>query len=242
MSRQGTEEESTPSAVGDPPLRALVVGGHPVIRGIVRLACGGLASECEVTEAATLAEATALIAEIDPDVLIVDLELADGDGLALLRHIRHPQYMLTDPPQRPRILVLSDREDGGTVLEAMRVGAAGILTKSDGLRGLTTALRVIVAGDRLLPPALEANAIAELGRYAMNARESARAEAALTPREREVLAHVAEGLTIRQIGRRIGISPRTVESHVAKLYRKLGARSRLQAVSRAAALGLIELR
>ncbi len=65
---------------------------------------------------------------------------------------------------------------------------------------------------------------------------------ALTPREREILDLLAEGFTMRQIGRRLGISTRTVETHVAKIYRKLSVRSRVQAVSRAAALGLIELR
>jgi RNA polymerase sigma factor (sigma-70 family) len=63
----------------------------------------------------------------------------------------------------------------------------------------------------------------------------------LTPREREILVMVSHGFTMQQVGKRLGISPRTVETHVAKLYRKLGVRTRVQAVSHAAALGLIEL-
>ena len=80
-----------------------------------------------------------------------------------------------------------------------------------------------------------------LGSFARKAREGSEMEASLTPREQEILVMVSDGFTMQQVGRRLGISPRTVETHVAKLYRKLGVRTRVQAVSRAAQLGLIEL-
>ena len=76
-----------------------------------------------------------------------------------------------------------------------------------------------------------------LGRFAKQAREGSEMSARLTPREREILVMVSDGLTMQQIGRRLAISPRTVETHVAKLYRKLGVRTRVQAVSRAAISG-----
>jgi DNA-binding CsgD family transcriptional regulator len=79
-----------------------------------------------------------------------------------------------------------------------------------------------------------------LGQFARQAREGSEVQATLTPREHEILVLVSQGLTMQQAGRRLGISPRTVETHVAKLYRKLGVRTRVQAVGRAVQLGLIE--
>jgi DNA-binding NarL/FixJ family response regulator len=90
-------------------------------------------------------------------------------------------------------------------------------------------------------PALEKDAMGALGRLARRAREGADVEAGLTPRERQVLELLGVGLTIGQIASRLGISPRTIETHVAKLYRKLGVRTRVQAISRAATLGLVDL-
>jgi DNA-binding CsgD family transcriptional regulator len=91
-------------------------------------------------------------------------------------------------------------------------------------------------------PSLEQVAVLELGRFARQAREGSAVRATLTPREQEILGLLADGMTMQQIGRRLGISPRTVETHVSKLYRKLAVRTRVQAVARAASLGLIDLR
>jgi len=84
-------------------------------------------------------------------------------------------------------------------------------------------------------------AVEELGRLARQAREVSGVRATLTDREIEILELLALGFTVKQVATRLRLSPRTVETHVAKLYRKLGARNRVQAVSRAASLGLIEL-
>ena len=92
-----------------------------------------------------------------------------------------------------------------------------------------------------MSPSLERDAIRSLGDMARRAREGADVAARLTRRERQVLELLGEGLTIGQIASKLGISPRTVETHVAKLYRKLGVRTRVQAISRAATLGLVDL-
>jgi DNA-binding NarL/FixJ family response regulator len=139
------------------------------------------------------------------------------------------------------VLVLADRADGDLVLRALRLGARGYLTKAEGLRDLATTIRRVLSGERVMTPELERDAIGALGRMARRAREGADVEAGLTPRERQVLDLLSEGLTIRQIASRLRISPRTVETHVAKLYRKLGVRTRVQAISRAATLGLVDL-
>ena len=217
-------------------LRVAIVAGHPVIRGVVGLACQNVEGATVTDVGGSVSDAKAILRSV-PDVLVLDLELPDGDGLDALRKARR----LNSGSERPRILVLSDREDGATSFEAFRLGAAGFLTKSDGLRGVTTAIRKVAAGERVVPEQIRSDVLAQLGRFARNAEAGASVEAALTEREREVLRHLADGATIQQIGRRLGISARTVETHVAKLYRKLGVDTRVRAVARAAALGLIDL-
>jgi DNA-binding NarL/FixJ family response regulator len=136
-------------------------------------------------------------------------------------------------------VVLSDRTDGASILAAMQLGARGYLRRG-ALTGVGAAVRDVAAGRRAIDPALERAAVAALGQLARQAREGSAVQATLTPREREILSMVSQGLTMQQAARRLGISPRTVETHISKLYRKLGVRTRLQAVARAAELGLIE--
>jgi DNA-binding NarL/FixJ family response regulator len=217
------------------PTRVLVVGGHPVILGVVRLACDALPNVQIVAEAGDGPAAVAAAASLTPELAVIDLDLPGTDGVDVLRSLR-------DEGLRGLVVVVSERADGATVLRAMRLGVDAYLIKPDGLRRIGDAIRRVLNGERVIDPALERAAVLELGRFARQARESSEIDASLTPREREILELLAEGLTMQQIGRRLDISPRTVETHVANLYRKLAVRSRVQAVSRAASLGLIELR
>jgi DNA-binding NarL/FixJ family response regulator len=221
--------------MASPTLQILIVGGHPVILGVVRLACAGHA-DLEVAGEATTGEgALTLVAGTPADVVVLDLDLADVDGLEVLRKVRLDGFA-------GAVLILSDRTDGTTVLDAMRRGADGYLTKADGLRQVGSAIRRVAAGERVVDPSLEQAAVFELGRFVRQAREGSEVAGTLTARERQILELLSEGLTMQQIGRRLGISPRTVETHVAKLYRKLAVRTRVQAVARAASLGLIDFR
>jgi len=213
-------------------VRAVVVAAHRTVRGVIEHACLE-AGVTVVDRAETAAAATEACRSSDPELLVLDMELPDADGFRVLTDLEDV---------RPRfVLVLTDRADGDLVLRALRLGARGYVRKAEGLRDLATTIRRVVAGERVMSPALEKDAMGALGRMARRARESADVEAGLTPRERQVLELLGEGLTIRQIASRLGISPRTVETHVAKLYRKLGVRTRVQAISRAATLGLVDL-
>ena len=215
--------------------RVLVVGGHPVILGVVRLACDALTNVQIVAEAGDGPAAVAAATSLMPELAVIDLDLPGTDGVDVLRSLRDQGF-------RGLVVVVSERADGATVLGAMRLGVDAYLIKPDGLRRIGDAIRRVLDGERVIDPALEQAAVLELGRFARQARESSEIDASLTSREREILELLAEGLTMQQIGRRLDISPRTVETHVANLYRKLAVRSRVQAVSRAASLGLIELR
>jgi DNA-binding NarL/FixJ family response regulator len=218
----------------DPPVRVLVVDGHPVLRGVVRMACAATADLEVVAEAADVASALASAAEHEPDVVVLDLELADGDGTEVIRGLQARG-------SRTRVLVMTDRTHGAAVLECLRLGVHGYVDKSTGIRTIGTAIRRIARDERVVDRQLEQAAVMELGRFARQAREGSEVAASLTRRELEILELISAGHTMRQIATRLGISPRTVETHVAKLYRKLAVRTRVQAVARAAALGLIDL-
>lgn len=214
-------------------VRGVVAAGHPVVRSVIDIAC----REAGVTVVAKVETASAAIEECrarTPDLLVLDLELPDADGFRVLSDL--------DDADRPEaVLVLSDHAEGDLVLRALRLGARGYVTKAEGLRGLSETIRRVLAGERVIAPGMEQDAVLALGRLARRAREGAEVAADLTSREQQVLELLSDGHTMRQIATRLGISPRTVETHVAKVYRKLGVRTRVQAVSRAATLGLVEL-
>ena len=216
------------------PIRVLVVDDHPVIRGVIRLACDSSPHLAIVGEVATGAETLEASVRSHPDVIVLDVDLPDEDGVATIKRLRTNGFA-------GKILVLTERLDGGAVLECVRAGVNGYLEKAQGLRAVGSAIMRVATGERLIPEDLEQRAVMELGRYARMARESSEMAASLTRRETEILHAISEGHTMRSIATRLGISPRTVETHVAKLYRKLGAKTRVQAVARAASLGLIEL-
>jgi len=139
-------------------------------------------------------------------------------------------------------VVLTERTDGPMVMEALRLGVQAYLVKASALGTVGRQIQRVLLGERVISPEVERVAVAELGRFAQLAREGTQVRARLTPREHEILVLLSRGLTMQQIATRLGISPRTVETHVGKLYRKLDVRTRVQAVSRAVSLGLIELR
>jgi NarL family two-component system response regulator YdfI len=218
-----------------PVIRVLVVDAHPVIRGVARLACEGSEDLELVAEAAEPGEALNAVTALSPHVVVLDLDLPDEGGRDTLSRLKEARYPGT-------VLALSERSDGAAVLDALKLGVHSYLLKGTALRNLADAVRRTAAGERLIDPDLEQGAVMELGRFARKAREGSEKAALLTVREQQILEHISEGMTMHQIGTRLGISPRTVETHVAKLYRKLGVRTRVQAVARAATLGLIELR
>lgn len=221
---------------GEPqPVRVLVVDQHPVIRGVVRIACEA-GDRLEVAGEATGAvEAVSVCASTKPDVVVIDVELPEGGGVEAIRRMRAGGF-------RGKVIVLTEVTTGEAVLECLRLGVSGYLEKAGGLRTIGSSILRVSLGERLIDPSLEQAAVMQLGKFARVAREGSEVAATLTPRELEILRYISDGLTMASIGKRLGISPRTVESHVGKLYRKLAVRSRVQAVSRAVSLGLIDLR
>jgi DNA-binding NarL/FixJ family response regulator len=217
------------------PYRVLVVEDHAVIRGVIKLACEHAYGLEVIGEVETGEEALERCRADAPDVLILDLALPGKvQGLDVARQLRaegHPA----------RILVLTGLTDEHLVFEAIRAGVDGYLEKTAGVRFVADALRRVARGERVLTRDQERVVVSELGRLARRTRATSGAQSTLTDREVEVLELVALGLSVKQVGSRLRLSPRTVETHLSKLYRKLGARNRVQALSRAAGLGLVDL-
>jgi len=215
--------------------RVLIVEDHAVIRGVIRLACEHTDGLEVIGESVDGTAAIEACRALRPDVVVLDLGLpGDVQGFDVARQIRAEALPI-------RILVVTGRSDDEAVFESIRAGADGFLEKTEGIRFVADALRRVALGERVFSPAHDRVALVELGLLARRARESSNALDDLTPRELEVLRHVGAGLTVKQVASRLRVSSRTVETHLSRLYRKLGAQNRVQALSRAASLGLIDV-
>lgn len=209
-------------------VRVVVVDDHHLFRAGVR---AELLAHCDVVgEAATPAAAVGVIGAVSPDVVLLDVHLPDGGGLAVLRALAG-----TEP--RPAVLALSVSDAAEDVVPMIRAGALGYVTKTIEVVELVAAIERVAAGDAYFSPRLAAFVL-----QAFSAPEPARDDDALdtlTPREREVLHHLARGYAYKRIGARLGISARTVESHVGAVLRKLQLTSRHEVSHWAAARGLV---
>ncbi len=214
--------------------RVLIVADQPVLRNVIRTACEASVHLEVAAEVASGREALDAYRFMFPDLVLIDVSIPDMDGLEVARRLRR------EVP-RPRILVLSSRTDDETLFESIRVGVDGYLEKTAGVQQVVAALERLAAGERLITQEQERSAIEELGRLVRRAREASDISPGITAREIEILQHLGTGLTIGQVANRLGVPTRTVEARVAKLYRKLDASNRVQALAKAADLGLIEL-
>jgi DNA-binding NarL/FixJ family response regulator len=210
----------------------IVADAHRVVRQAVRLSCEAEAGLDVIAETGSVRDLLQVCATEHPDVVVIDVDLPEG--FEAVRELQERELA-------GAIVILTDRTDGAAVLGALRMGVEGYLVRSSALSMVGRQVSRVLAGERVISPEIERVAVGELGRFARMAREGSEMRASLTPREHEILLLISRGLTMRQMATRLGISPRTVETHVAKLYRKLDVHTRVQAVSRAATLGLIDL-
>jgi DNA-binding NarL/FixJ family response regulator len=184
-----------------------------------------------VGEAAEPAEAIATIAATSPNVVLLDVHIPDGGGVAVLR-------ALSASGDPPRVLALSVSDAAEDVVPMIRAGALGYVTKTIDAVELVAAIERVAAGDAYFSPRLAAFVLQEFSAPQRPTATDPSLES-LTPREREVLHHLARGYSYKRIGVRLDISPRTVESHVGAVLRKLQLTSRHEVTHWAAARGLI---
>ncbi|GAA5154187.1 response regulator transcription factor [Pseudonocardia eucalypti] len=186
-----------------------------------------------VGEAGDGAEAVRVVAETAPDVVLMDIRMPGTDGLAATRRI------VADPASAGvRVLILTTFDDDEYVFEAIRTGASGFLVKDTEPVELLRAVRVVAEGEALLSPGVTRRLIGEFARRARPAR-SVRELDALTTREKEIVALVAEGLSNDEIAERLVVSPATAKTHVSRAMIKLAARDRAQLVVLAYETGLV---
>jgi DNA-binding NarL/FixJ family response regulator len=214
--------------------RVLIVENHPVLRGVIRIACGESPLLEVVGEVAEGQDALVAYPEVEPDIIVIDLDLPDMAWADVVRELRRRR-------PAPRFLALAAKADDRTVFATFRAGVDGVVEKTGGVATIVEAVERIAHGSRVFTAEHEQRAIRELGRMARGAREATRLATLLTTREIEVLQLLSEGLTLHQVARRLRISPRTVETHVSKTYRKLGVHNRVQALREAANLGVVHI-
>jgi DNA-binding NarL/FixJ family response regulator len=196
-------------------ISVLIADDHPVVRQGLNVLLSVQDDIAVAGEAADGGQAVELAARLDPDVMLLDLKLPVLDGVGVLRELR-------DRGCRVRSLVLTSAADQALVALAMQAGAAGFLYKDVDPDALVRAVRAVHDGHTLLAP--EAAGLLVTG-----GARSVTGIGALTRREREVLALLADGRSNKEIARLLRVSEKTVKAHVSAVLAKLGAADRTQA-------------
>jgi len=206
--------------------RVLVVDDDVLTRVGVRTILSSEPGFEVVGEAATGTEAVELAAALRPDVVLMDVQLPDEDGIAATRQILDAG---TDSSPAPRVIVLTTFDYDEYVFRSLQAGASGFLLKRTRAEELVDAVRTVAQGNALPAPARTRALIAAFASAPPDRSLSQFAEE-LTGREAEVLALVARGLSNAEIAQTLGLSIETIRTHVKHVYMKTGARDRAHAV------------
>ena len=197
-------------------VRVLLVDDHALFRAGVR---GALGDEVEVVgEAGEVPEAVSAIVELEPDVVLLDVHMPGGGGVEVIRQV-------ADERPATRFLALSVSDAPDDVISVIRAGARGYVTKTIAAPDLVDAIRRVADGDAVFSPRLAGFVLDAFAGEIAPAQVDPDLDL-LTPREREVLQHIARGYMYKEIAAQLGISAKTVEAHVSAVLRKLQLTSR----------------
>jgi DNA-binding NarL/FixJ family response regulator len=213
-------------------IRVLVVDDQALVRGGFRSILEGQPDIEVIGEAGDGLEAVEMAQTLDPHVVLMDVRMPRMDGIAATAK-------LIDSPNGPRVLVLTTFDSDEYVYQALRAGASGFLLKTAPPRELAAAIRTVAAGEALLAPEITRRLIDD---YVARGSRTARLPAGfdqLTDRETQVLTRIARGRSNSEIAAELHLSQPTVKTHVSRIFTKLDARDRVQAVVLAYDAGLV---
>ncbi|HEU0026688.1 MAG TPA: response regulator transcription factor [Ktedonobacterales bacterium] len=209
-------------------IHIVVADDHPIVRDGLVMVLNTQPDFAVAGEAGTGAEAARLALALRPDVLLLDLEMPEGDGVETLRRLQEANASA-------RVIVFTAFDTDERILAALRAGAQGYLLKGAPREELFRAVRTVAAGGSLLTPVVASRLLRHV------AEPEAAPAPALTERERETLRLLGRGLQNKEIAARLGVRERTAKFHVAALMRKLGAGNRTEVVTLATQRGLLSL-
>ena len=217
---------ATGETVETRPIRVLIVDDHEILTSSLALVLDGQPGLTTVGVAGTLGRAKAMMATTAPDVVLLDHRLPDGDGVAAIKDLR---------AIRPNagIVILTASAADHVLVAAIEAGAAGFVSKTRGLSEVTAAVRAAASGESVISPEMLARLLPRLQ------RGGSAGGSELTEREREVLSLLADGLSNAAIADKLTVSVHTVRNHISNLSAKLGAHSKLEALSIAVRDGLL---
>jgi DNA-binding NarL/FixJ family response regulator len=210
-------------------IRALIVDDHPVTREGLRTALS-MSDDAVVVvgEAASGEEAITAVRELSPDVVFMDVRMPGMDGIEATRRIR-------EASPETRVILITIDESRGAISDAIQAGVSGYLLKDASPEDLVGAARNAVEGNAVIHPQLTKTFIEEVHLAEVEGTKAM----PLSKREREILQKVADGATTRQVATDLGISPHTVKTHLERIFEKLGANDRAQAVAIAIRTGIV---
>jgi DNA-binding NarL/FixJ family response regulator len=214
-------------------IRIVLADDQPLVRGGFRLILEAEDDVQVVGEASDGEEAIAITRRLQPDLVLMDVQMPKLDGLEATRRIAQ------DVGIRSRVLILTTFEQDDYVFEALRAGASGFMLKNAAPEELVHAVRVVAAGDALLAPSITRRVIAEYSQRAAPRKNDAALDQ-LTERELEVLRLLATGKSNAELATHLYLGEGTIKTHVSHLLGKLGLRDRVQAVVFAYESGVVE--
>jgi len=205
------------------PLRIVLIDDHGIVRAGLRMLIESQAGMTVVGEAANRADALAVAAREQPDIILLDLDLEGESGLDFLQE-------LLDIPPRARVIILTGVRDPEAHRRAVRLGAMGLVIKDKAAEVLIKAIEKVHAGEVWLDRALTASVLSEMAQADQTKKADPEAEkiGSLTSREREVVGLVCEGLKNKQISERLFISEATVRNHLTSILSKLELSDRFE--------------
>ncbi len=216
-------------------IKILLADDHVVVRAGTRQLLERQPDIKVVGEASTGREAIQLADDLEPDVVVMDVRMPDGGGIEATKRIKekHPEIA---------VLVLTAHDDDEYVFALLQAGANGYLLKTAEADELTKAIRTVIKGDLALAPSVAGKVVSQFtsGKTLPDVLSNIKQDyGGLTEREMDILRLVGEGLTNKEIGRKLFISDRTVQAHLSNIFSKLNVNSRTEAVMHAVRHGWI---